>query len=333
METPQISVLLPARNAAATLREAAGSMLAQVDAPPLELVLIDDRSTDATRDVATGVAARDSRVRVIDGPGEGLVAALNFGLTQCRAPLLARMDADDLARPDRLRLQHEWLEAHPRAGAVGTRVRMIPRPLTPGLARFEEWLDSVITEEECSAARFVESPLVHPSILFRREALDAVGGYRDAGWAEDWDLLLRIHAAGFTLGKVPELLLDWRDSPERLTRTGSVYRPERMVALRASFLSEGPLRDRAFDVWGAGPTGKELARALEAHGRFPDRFIDIDPRKKMARGKRVIQASELGPPEGKLIVCAVGAAGARETIREHLLPLGYLEERDFLFAA
>ena len=333
MIAPAISVLLPARNAAGTLREAAQDLLDQEGAPPLELILVDDGSTDATPALCTALAAEDPRVRVLRGAGTGLVDALNLGLAACRAPLIARMDADDRAHPSRLRRQCEWLGAHPRAGAVGSRVRLTPRPLTPGLQRLESWLDSVVSEDECRDARFIESPLVHPSIVFRKAALDAVGGYLDRGWAEDWDLLLRIEAAGFSLGKVDEVLLEWRDSPERLTRTGAVYRTEQMVRLRAFHLASGPLRGRPFDLWGAGPTGKQLARALEAHGLAPRRFIDIDPRKQMARGKRVVQAGELGPPDGALVLCAVGAAGARETIRAALLPLGYLEGEQFLFAA
>jgi cellulose synthase/poly-beta-1,6-N-acetylglucosamine synthase-like glycosyltransferase len=332
-DEPQISVLLPARNAAATVQLAIEDVLAQEDAPPFELVLVDDASTDATGEIARAWAARDARVHVLRGAGTGLVDALNLGLASCRAPLVARMDADDRTHPSRLRLQSDWLAEHPRAGAVGSLVRLTPRPLTPGLSRLEDWLDSVVTEEQCAAARFIESPLVHPSMMLRKSALGAVGNYLDRGWAEDWDLLLRLSAAGYGLGKVPAVLVEWRDSPERLTRTGLAYRAQEMVRLRAFHLAQGPLLGREFDLWGACPTGKQLARALEAHGLFPRRFIDIDPRKRIARGKAVLQADALGAPDGALIVCAVGAAGARESIRAWLTPRGHSEGRDYLFAA
>jgi len=332
-DAPHISVVLPARDAAATLPAALEDVLAQRDAGRFEVILIDDASRDNTSSIGREFAARDPRVRVVTGAGTGLVDALNLGVACARGELIARMDADDRMHPDRLRLQREWLDDHLRAGAVGTLVRMAPRPLTPGLSRLEEWLDSVITEEECARARFIESPLVHPSIVFRRQALEQAGGYIERGWAEDWDLLLRICAAGYSLGKVPAVLLEWHDSPGRLTRTGAAYRKDAMVRLRAHHLAQGPLRGRVFDVWGACPTGKQLARALEEHGLSPRRFIDIDPRKREARGKPVVQASALGPPDGALILCAVGAAGARESIRAALLPLGYREGIDHLFAA
>lgn len=328
-----ISVLLPARDAADTVASAVEGILAQRGPPPFELVCVDDASRDETPAILDRFARSDARVRVVRGEGRGLVAALNAGLAACRGDLVARMDADDLVHPDRLRLQAERLDADRSLGAVGSLVRCFPRPLTAGLARLEEWLDSVVTAAECRRARFIEAPLVHPSITFRRAALDAVGGFRDAGWAEDWDVQLRLLEAGWELAKVREVLLHWRDSPGRLTRTGAAYAKENMVRLRAHHLARGPLRGRPFDVWGAGPTGKRLARALEEHGARPRRFLDVDASKRVARGLRVDPAGAVGEPGEAMIVCAVGAEGARADIRAALEPRGYVEGEHFLFAA
>jgi GT2 family glycosyltransferase len=243
------------------------------------------------------------------------------------------MDADDLVHEDRLRLQTEHMLRAPALGAVGSLVRLFPLPLSRGLARLERWLDSVVAEQECRNARFVEAPLVHPSMLFRAAALRAVGGFHDCGWAEDWDVQLRLVQAGYGLAKVPAVLLWWRDSPGRLTRTHPAYAREAMERLRAHYLAHGPLRGRPLEIWGAGPTGKRLARALEAHGLRPRRFIDVDRDLRVARGAEVVHASELGAPSEALLVCAVGAAGAREEIRGELVPRGFREGEHFLFAA
>jgi glycosyltransferase involved in cell wall biosynthesis len=328
-----LSVLLPARNAAATLPSALESLFAQRAAPPFEIVCVDDASTDATPQILAAAAARDRRLCVVRGEGRGLVSALQLGLRNCRGDLVARMDADDLAHPDRLRLQAAALGRDHSLGAVGSLVRCFPRPLKSGLSRLEAWLDSVVSKEECRRARFIEAPLVHPSITLRRSALEAVGGFRDEGWAEDWDLQIRLLEAGFELCKVPRRLLSWRDSASRLTRTGSAYAAPRMIELRAHHLALGPLNQRPFDLWGAGPTGKRLARALEARGLRPRRFIDVAPRKRIARGLPVEPPDALGPPGETLVLCAVGAAGAREEIRADLGRRGYREGNDFLFAA
>lgn len=322
-----VSVLLPARNAADTLPEALASVLQQREAPPFEVVCVDDASTDGT----SALLSREPRVRVVRGEGRGLVAALNLGLAHCRGEFIARMDADDVMHPDRLRLQAEMLQRDSSLGAIGSLIECFPRPLTPGLLRLEEWLNAQVTKEQCRNARFVEAPLVHPSATFRRAALGE--GWEDRGWAEDWDLLLRLVSEGWELGKVPQVLLRWRDSPQRLTRTGAAYSEEQMFRLRAFHLARGPLRGRPFDLWGAGPTGKRLARALEAHGVAPRSFYDVGPRKQIARGRPVLREADLPPPGGALMLCAVGAAGAREDIRAVLEARRYREGEDFLFAA
>ena len=322
-----ISVLLPARNAEATVREAVDGVLAQRDAPPFELVCVDDGSTDATSRILEEYGAR---IRTVRTDGVGLVAALNLGLAHCQGDFIARMDADDLVHPDRLKLQFELLQADEKLGAVGSLVTC--DETSPGLKRLEAWLNATVTKEECRNARFIEAPLVHPSTTFRREALG--NGWEDHGWAEDWDLLLRLVESGWELAKVPHRLLHWRDLPHRLTRTHPMYREDRMFALRAHYLARGPLKPpQPFDVWGAGPTGKRLARALEAHGLTPRKFFDVDAKKRVARGRPVLTEKDLPPPGEAVLVCAVGAAGARDEIRAVLTPRGYVEGRHFLFAA
>ena len=329
---PAISVLLPARNAAATLGEALAGVLAQRGAPPFEVVCVDDGSTDATSALLREAAGRDDRIRVVRGEGRGLPAALQLGLRHCRGEFIARMDADDRVHPDRLRLQSALLERDPALGVVGSRVFIFPWLLSPGLFRLQEWLDSLSSAEDCARERFVDAPLVHPSTTFRRAALEAVGGYRDRGWPEDWDLLPRLVEAGYRIAKAPELLLWWRDSSGRLTRTGRAYSQEALRALRAEHLAAA-LRGRPCEMWGAGPTGKRLARALEARGVRVRRFVDVARRKRLARGAPVVSPAELGAPGDALLIVAVGAAGAREPIRAALEALGWQQGRDWVFAA
>ena len=106
-----------------------------------------------------------------------------------------------------------------------------------------------------------------------------------------------------------------------------------MFRLRAHYLARGPLRGRPFDIWGAGPTGKRLARELEAHGLGPRAFYDVDGRKRVARGRPVRVERELPPPGEALMLCAVGTAGAREEIRGVLETRNYREGEHFLFTA
>jgi hypothetical protein len=204
-----------------------------------------------------------------------------------------------------------------------------------GMRLYVEWQNSLVEPRDHERDVFVESPLCHPSVLIRREALEQVGGWRDVAWAEDYDLWLRLHRAGWKMAKVPEVLLRWRHRPGRATFADPRYEPERFREGKAPYLAEQLRRlGRPVAIWGAGPTGRRLARALEPEGVRTERFVDIDPRKlgRTARGAPIIAPSELRRGR-ETIVAAVGARGARELIRRHLEGKGFVEGEDFVCAA
>ncbi|MGD2136311.1 MAG: glycosyltransferase family 2 protein, partial [Gemmatimonadales bacterium] len=220
---PRVSVLLPCRNAASTL-EAALASLASQTLEDWEIVAVDDGSADETPALLDDWTRREPRLRVIHTPPRGIVPALQTTAGEARGPLLARMDADDVARPTRLEYQVTYLDTHPEVAACGAGVRYIPRRgLRDGARRYERWINAAVTPEEIERDLFVECPLPHPTLMVRRAAYEGVGGYRDPGWPEDYDLVLRLWAGGHRLGKVADVLLEWRESPDRLSRTDPRY--------------------------------------------------------------------------------------------------------------
>ncbi len=331
-----LAVLLPVRDAESTLERALASLWRQTHRE-FEVMAVDDGSTDGSRRILNAHARRESRLRVLDGGGRGLVAALELARAGTDAPFLARLDADDICHPDRFRLQLEYLREHPRTGAVGSRVAMFPRrDLGPGWRRYERWLNGLVTPEDHAREIFVESPLAHPSVVMRAEAAAEVGGYRDVGWAEDYDLWLRLHAAGWDLAKVARPLLAWRQSSGRLSLVSPRYRPEAFLAARAHFLARHPaLAGGRVALWGAGRTGRRLARLLSPQGVRITRFYDVDPRKigRNVEGRPVRPWTELDRPGDAPLLVAVGAPGARALIRPEATRRGYREGIDLLFVA
>ncbi len=181
---PRVSVLLPAYNAAATLPACLRSLARQREAR-WECVLVDDGSSDRTAAVGLRAAAADPRVTVVRRPHAGLVETLVAGLARCRAPYVARMDADDVMHRDRLRAQCDALDADPALAGVGCHVRLCPRRLlTDGRRAYERWLLSIRTARAVRTDAFVECPVAHPTLMARRDVLQAFA-YRDAGWPED----------------------------------------------------------------------------------------------------------------------------------------------------
>ncbi|HEY6100326.1 MAG TPA: glycosyltransferase [Anaeromyxobacter sp.] len=329
---PKVAVLLPARDAAATVRAAAVSILGQTERD-LALVCVDDRSTDGTGEILGRLAERDPRISVVRGPGEGIARALQAGLARCDADVVARMDADDVAHPARLALQLEALAADVRLAAVGARVRLFPRrDVRDGMARYARWLNDLTSPERVERDLLVESPLVHPASSIRRRALEDAGGWRDGPFPEDYDLWLRLAERGGRLTNLPRLLLDWRESPGRLTRTDPRYALARHVALKSAFLARGPLaRRREVALWGAGETGKAFADALLGEGISVALFVEVDRRKigRAVRGAPVVGWDELEKARGLPLLVAVGAPGARDLIRAELSKAGFRELGDY----
>ncbi|HEX7051066.1 MAG TPA: glycosyltransferase [Longimicrobiales bacterium] len=333
---PRISILMPCRDAAACLTEAAASLDTQTY-PDFEVVAVDDGSEDHTHDALLDWARRDPRVRVLRSPRRGIVAALTAGLAAAHGELIARMDADDVADPQRFEKQVALLDAEPTITACGTGVRYFPRAaVRDGARRYERWLNGLTTPDAIARDIFVECPIPHPTLLIRRSALVAVGGYREIGAPEDYDLVLRLWAAGHRMAKVPEVLLHWRESPGRASRTdprysAAAFRRLKVDVLRRTLLAH---RDGAV-VWGAGPTGKALARELSAQGVRLRAFVDLDPRKigQTIHGAPVIPPDDIDRYRDAFALGAVARPGARAEIRAALAGRGWREMQDFCVAA
>ncbi len=326
-----VSVLLPYRDVASTIEDALESVLAEsiVD----EVIAIDNGSTDAGAGLVERIARRDRRVVMLGTDAGSLAEVLALAHAAARGGLLARMDGDDVSRPGRIARAVELLERDESLGAAGTQIAALGST-SSGLERYIAWQNGVVAPADHARERFVESTLCHPTVVLRRTALEAVGGYRDAPWPQDYDLFLRLVQAGYGLAKVPEVLFFWRQREGRATYANPRCAAPRLVEARAAYLGAAlPASGRPLVVWGAGKTGKHLARALEAHGVRPVAFIDIDPRKigREARGRPILPADALDPDA--FVIVAVGDRGARDVVRGRLVARSRVELEDFVCAA
>jgi len=332
--TPRASVLLPVRDGARHLEEAVRSILS--DSIHLELIAVDDGSTDDSGAQLDRLAAADRRIRVLHTPARGIVAALNLALAEARAAVIVRMDADDRALPDRVRRQVDYLDQNPAVGLVGTGVALHPDGLSGlGMQRYIAWLNG-IDPGDITRHRFIECPLGHPTFAARTALLRAAGGYRDGPFPEDYDLLLRLVDRGVALDRLPEVLHLWRDHHDRLSRRDDRYDAAAFRALKVRHLRSGPLAgaDRVA-IWGAGKTGRAFARALRGADVAIAAWVDVDPAKigRELHGAPVVAAADVAHLHGHPLLAAVGAAGAREQIRAALDADGLREGADYWVVA
>ena len=337
---PDISILLPCYNAEATLEETLTSLEKQ-SYPDFEVICLDDGSTDTTAAILEKWSKKDQRFVLVKKEHQGIVGICNTGLSLCRSPIILRMDADDRCHPDRIKLQRNFLLQNPDIAVVGSLVEGFPaEQVGEGFSLYYDWLNSLINHDDITREIFVESPLANPCAAFRKTWIIKVGGYQEHGWPEDYDLWLRLYLAGARFAKIPEVLLEWREHPDRLTHSDSRYSVENFLRAKAHYLAKGPARDRdAVFVWGAGMTGRRLSKHLAREGLPLVGFIDVDPKKigSTRRGKPILKSDELlklwKQYKNPILITAVRARKAGPLIRASLEELGLIEGADWWAAA
>lgn len=330
-----MSILLPVYDAAATLPGCLASIARQTERR-FECVIVDDGSRDASRALAQDFATRDPRFRVISALHAGVAEASNRGLARCRAPFVARMDADDWMHRERLARQLAAFAADPSLDAVATHVRYFPREqMGKGLRSYEAWLNALSAPRRVREDAFIECPVANPTLMLRRERFRSLG-YRSGDWPEDYDLVLRLLAAGGRIGVVPRRLHGWRLHAARLTHTSPVYANLRFTACKAHYLAHGLLAHHSsYLLWGYGRTGRTLARALRRYEKRPAKIVELHPGRLGQRihGAEVIRPEALGPPAGLPLLVSVAGAQARALIRAELARRAWRECVDFVCAA
>ncbi len=346
---PSISVIMPVRNAVAYLGWAVESVLAQTWGD-LELLAIDDGSSDGSLELLRLMAKADTRMRVLDSPGRGIVDALNHGVRAARADLVARMDADDVCEPGRLETQLERMLSEPDLGVLGTSARTISDAPTPGLDAYHGWVATLTSHDLVVKGCLVESPLVHSSVLARRGLLQRhlyrceasarlepfVDRHDSTAWPEDYDLWLRLLRRGVRLANLSDPLVRVRVHPTRTTVTGG-FGVKAMARIKMHHLLQTTLAFRPpVVVQGAGHHGKMWLRKLCAAKVPVAALLDVAPGRlgKRIDGVSVRPVHDLPGIERALVIVAVGQKGPntrRDEVRAQLDPMGLDEGVDYVF--
>ncbi|MBN1433933.1 glycosyltransferase [Candidatus Fermentibacterales bacterium] len=331
-----ITVLLPFRDAREHIYESLESLRAQT-LEDFEVLMVDDGSSDGSRAIAESFRSRDSRFRLLDSPGHGLVDALNAGLAAACGEWIARHDADDVCHPDRLEAQAAMARSMPPRSVVSCMVESFRKGgVRKGYRLYEQWLNSLVDHEQIVRGIFIESPVPHPTAFYRREEVMAAGGYSDGDYPEDYELWLRLWAGGFTFRRVPAVLLYWRDHPRRLSRTDPRYSVTSFYRIKASYLRKVPcLAGGSVTVWGSGQAGRRLSGFLLREGFVVEAFVTIVPERvgRTLRGVTIVSPDSLRPGSCAPVLVASRAWGAREEIRCFLENRGFREWKDYVLCA
>jgi glycosyltransferase involved in cell wall biosynthesis len=214
-KAPRVSVILPVYNAEKFLRPALESILEQTFTE-LEVIAVDDGSRDKSWELLQEYARADTRVRIFQNAENlKLSKTLNRAISEARGEYVARMDSDDISLPGRVRIQVEYMDAHPKVGVSGGSMQIMnEQGALIGVRRYH------LTDAEIRKHLFRYSPFSHPTIILRQSVLAQAGGYDHSfNPAEDYELYFRLGRIS-KFGNVPQTLLQYRVVPKSMT-TGS----------------------------------------------------------------------------------------------------------------
>ncbi len=326
-----ISVLLPCHREGHLLQRAIDSLLAQT-LPDWQLVLVCNNTDETTQAIAQKAAQNDRRIFLVHETTPGIAYALNTGLKHCTGDYVARLDADDAMPAMRLEVQKRYLDEHSEVGLVSGQVRFLTDEGT-GYDHYVQQINGWQMHEQIYRYRFVESPVAHPSVMFRKSLIDRFGCYSTAKVPEDYELWLRWLEAGVRFGKVAEVVLDWYDSPGRLSRTHDNYARRAFEEVRLKYLVRAlPQLTAGRPLWVCGGRyARRKSTRLKKMGIEVAGIVDVIERRLETLGSMTYE--QLPSPGSIFLLSMVSNRDGYRIVEGVLSQKGYLAERDFVLAA
>ncbi len=311
--SPTVSVILPFYNAP-FLKDAVDSILNQTH-HDFELILVDNNSTDKSSDVAR-TFENHPRVVLIRESRNGVVHAMNAGIEKAKGSFVARMDADDIASENRIEVQLNEFKANQALGVVSGLIEYLGPEENEGFMHYINWLNSIRSSSEIRLNQFVEFPISNPSMMFKKSLFSKYGKYLDGDFPEDYEFFLRLQAENVLMEKTDNVILKWRDSDHRLTRTDPRYAQDAFFRIKAKYLAgwlkqNTPFYPKVY-IWGAGRVSRRRSDYLLDHGVEVEQYIDVK------KGGEILYYEDIPDKESCFIVSYVANRGARDEIRDFL---------------
>ncbi len=258
-----ISILIPVKNAERYFPECLNSILAQTEVN-WELLIVNDGSTDRSKQIALDYANKDERITVLDNEGDGIIEALRTAYKHSTGEFITRMDADDIMPPNKLETLRTSLQKH-GAGHVATGLvkYFAQEGVKPGYQHYESWLNNLTRIGNNYSDIYRECVIPSPCWMTYRSDLDACSAFEPDRYPEDYDLTFRFMQQGLKVIPCHEVLHLWRDHSDRTSRNHPNYQDNRFLELKLHWfleLSHDPTKTLV--VWGAASKGKLIARKL-----------------------------------------------------------------------
>lgn len=333
MQQPLVSVLIPFKNTVHFLEQCLQSVIDQTY-ENWEVIAVNDHSTDQSKDLVATYCKSESRIRVVDNTGSGIIPALRTAYQQSKGRLITRMDSDDIMTSNKLQVMVEsLLENGNDHIAVGQVKYFSDSGIGNGYARYETWLNQLTAKGNNYSEIYKECVIPSPCWMIYRKDLDICGAFDSNRYPEDYDLAFRFYQNGLKCIPCSEILHLWRDYNDRTSRTSVHYAENYFLEIKLHyFLKLNRDIKRPLIVWGAGKKGKSIAKNLvEKHINF---YWVCDNANKIGKdiyGQQMLHYSALTEFKNPQTIITVANKEAQKMIYSFLSEFKQENMKDYFF--
>ncbi|MDT0607425.1 glycosyltransferase family 2 protein [Croceitalea rosinachiae] len=328
-----ISILIPFKNTAHFLPECLDSILTQTY-QDWEVIAVNDHSTDSSLELVKSYSKKDSRIKVFDNQGLGIIPALQTAYSNCKGEYITRMDSDDMMKPNRLEHMVNSLNEYGRGYISVGQVRYFSeRGISDGYSRYEKWLNKLTSNGSNYAEIYKECVIPSPCWLVYREDFEACGAFGPNRYPEDYDLTFRFYEKRLKVIPCTEILHLWRDYDTRTSRTHEHYAQNYFLDIKIHYYLKLDYDSRRpLAVWGAGFKGKSIAKVL-INSKIPFTWLCDNPNKidKEIYGQPLNHFSVLASMDKPQSIITVANGDAQNEITSYLSALNQKSMSDYYF--
>lgn len=333
MQRPMVSIIIPFKNTAVFLEECLVSILKQ-SYSNWEVLAVDDNSSDESLIIVQRCSEKDSRIKVVQNQGSGIIEALRTGYSKSKGQFITRMDSDDIMTLNKLEVMTTSLLNNEKGHlAIGQVKYFSDRGISNGYERYEVWLNQLTKSGINYSEIYKECVIPSPCWMVYRDDFDSCGAFNSNRYPEDYDLAFRFYEKGLRCIPSTELLHYWRDYDTRTSRTSEHYAQNYFLDIKLHyFLKLDRNNDRALVVWGAGNKGKAIAQSL-IEKQIDFHWVCDNPKKigKSIYGKEMLHYEFLQTLQNPQCMVIVANEEAQIVIREYLDKLELVSIKDYFF--
>jgi len=333
MQEPLISILTPFKNTAEFLPECLQSICDQTY-QNWELIIVDDHSTDDSLTVVAQYAAKNSRIKVIQNEGSGIIEAMRTAFTHSSGEFITRMDSDDIMTPNKLEVLGKLLLVRGKGHvAIGHVKYFSENGIGEGYDRYGKWLNKLTSKGDNFSEIYKECVVPSPNFMVFRDDLINCGDFQPDTYPEDYDLTFRFYKYGLKCIPCDQLTHYWRDYSTRTSRTHEHYNNNFFLEIKINYFLELEYdKARPLAVWGAGAKGKTIAQHLvEKH--IPFYWICDNPKKigHVIYGQQLLNFDYLAQLENPQSIVTVANESAQVQIKKYMDEKGMRSMKDYFF--